>query len=97
MTVFKNTAFELFVVIEKQTKTCPGGQVLKLWLRGMDFHRHRWCLLGNRSDFAALRFPKSTCCRSRGTLCAGCAQICIYSKFTIVRSYIQILNHRPSG
>ena len=36
---FLNTTFELFVGIGKQTKTCPSGQVLKFWLRGMDFAR----------------------------------------------------------
>ena len=30
--------FELFVDIGKQIKTCPDGQVLKLWLRGMDLN-----------------------------------------------------------
>ena len=33
--VFKKIAFELFVVIGQQIKTCPDGQVLKLWLETM--------------------------------------------------------------
>ena len=34
--------------------------------------------------------------RSHGTLCAGCAQICIYSNFAVACSYIQILNQATS-
>ena len=37
--VFRLSTFELCIGVRKQIKTCPGGQVLKLWLREMDLFR----------------------------------------------------------
>ena len=31
--------FELYESITKQIKTCPGGQVFKFWLRGLDLNQ----------------------------------------------------------
>ena len=36
MAFFKKQTFKLFIDIGKQIKTCPDGQVMKPWLRGMD-------------------------------------------------------------
>jgi hypothetical protein len=62
----------------------------------MDFHRHRWCLLGNRSDFAALRFPKSTCCRSRANLylLELHYRSFLYTNFEPATA-LRVTNHRP--
>ena len=38
MTVFKNTAFELFVGITIPTKNRPCGRFCESWLRGMDLN-----------------------------------------------------------
>ena len=47
---FKNTTFELFVDIGKQIKTCPGGQVLKLWLRSVCGSRAELLEIGREID-----------------------------------------------
>ena len=48
--IFKNTTFELFVDIGKQIKTCPCGQVLKLWLRSVCSFRAELIEIGQEID-----------------------------------------------
>jgi len=57
--LFQNQTFELRESVAKQKKTCPGGQVLKLWLGQLDSLVRRinaTRLWGNRDDFNARCF-----------------------------------------
>ena len=47
---FLNLTFELFVGIAKQKKTCPNGQVLKLWLRSVCSSRAELFKIGREID-----------------------------------------------
>lgn len=49
-TVFKKITFELYESIKKQIKTCPDGQVLKLWLCSVCSSRAELLEIGREID-----------------------------------------------
>ena len=90
---------ELGESIAEQIKTCPSGQVLKLWLRGMDLLRH----LGSFALLTAI-LPSGSRLRLNHAFSVVQTHATGKNKNVPLRPHFYFnwlrgmdLNHRPSG